>query len=111
MPRAAWTQWIRRKRVMSTAGTSPFRGRIYEDITQTVGNTPLIRLRRITSGCHAQVVAKLENFNPLWSVKDRIGVGLIQAAEEQGKIKTDAVIIEPTSGNTGIALAFACAAR
>jgi cysteine synthase len=96
---------------VATTETGFVRGRIYDDITQTVGNTPLIRLRRITSGCHAQVVAKLENFNPLWSVKDRIGVAMIQAAEEQGKIKPDTVIVEPTSGNTGIALAFTCAAR
>jgi cysteine synthase len=94
-----------------TAEPSFLRGRIYDDITQTIGNTPLIRLRRVTSGCHADVVAKLENFNPLWSVKDRIGVAMIDAAEEQGKIKKDTVIIEPTSGNTGIALAFTCAAR
>jgi cysteine synthase A len=100
-----------RARVVPTAEPSFLRGRIYDDITQTIGNTPLIRLRRITSGCHADVVAKLENFNPLWSVKDRIGVAMINAAEEQGKIKKDTVIIEPTSGNTGIALAFACAAR
>ena len=96
---------------MPTAEPSFLRGRIYDDITQTIGNTPLIRLRRVTSGCHADVVAKLENFNPLWSVKDRIGVAMINAAEEQGKIKKDTVIIEPTSGNTGIALAFTCAAR
>ncbi len=87
------------------------RGRIYDDITQTIGNTPLIRLRRVTEGCHADVVAKLENFNPLWSVKDRIGVAMIDAAEAAGKIRKDTVIIEPTSGNTGIALAFTCAAR
>ncbi len=87
------------------------RGRIYDDITQTIGNTPLIRLRRITAGCHAEVVAKLENFNPLWSVKDRIGVAMIDAAEAAGKIGPDTVIVEPTSGNTGIALAFTCAAR
>src|SRR5439155_7622162 len=87
------------------------RGRIYDDITQTIGNTPLIRLRRVTQGCHAQVVAKLENFNPLWSVKDRIGVAMIDAAERDGKINKDTIIIEPTSGNTGIGLAFTCAAR
>jgi cysteine synthase A len=90
----------------------PFRGKIYDDITQTIGNTPLIRLRRVVdSGCKAQVIAKLENFNPLWSVKDRIGVAMIDAAEREGKITKDTVIIEPTSGNTGIGLAFACAAR
>ena len=87
------------------------RGRIYDDITQTIGNTPLIRLRRVTAGCAATVLAKLENFNPLWSVKDRIGVAMIDAAELAGKIKPDTVIVEPTSGNTGIALAFTCAAR
>jgi cysteine synthase len=87
------------------------RGRIFDDITQTIGNTPLIRLRRVTEGCSAQVVAKLENFNPLWSVKDRIGVAMIDEAEKGGKIKPGAIIIEPTSGNTGIALAFTCAAR
>ncbi len=87
------------------------RGRIYDDITQTIGNTPLIRLRRVTAGCSAEVVAKLENFNPLWSVKDRIGVAMIDAAEAAGKIQADTVIVEPTSGNTGIALAFTCAAR
>jgi cysteine synthase A len=87
------------------------RGRIYDDITQTIGNTPLIRLRRITEGCHATVIAKLENFNPLWSVKDRIGVAMIDAAEKDGKIGPDSVIVEATSGNTGIGLAFTCAAR
>ncbi len=96
---------------MATAGAGSFRGRIYDDITQTIGNTPLIRLRRVTSGCRAEVVAKLENFNPLWSVKDRIGVAMIDAAEKDGRISKDTVIIEPTSGNTGIALAFTCAAR
>lgn len=91
--------------------TEPGRGRIYDDITQTIGNTPLIRLRRVTDGCLANVVAKMENFNPLWSVKDRIGVAMIDTAERDGKIKPDTVIVEPTSGNTGIALAFTCAAR
>ncbi len=87
------------------------RGRIYDDITQTIGNTPLIRLRRVTAGCVAEVVAKLENFNPLWSVKDRIGVAMIDAAERAGLIRPDTIIVEPTSGNTGIGLAFTCAAR
>jgi cysteine synthase len=87
------------------------RGRIYDDITQTIGDTPLIRLRRVTAGCHADVVAKPESFNPCWSVKDRIGVSMIDAAEAEGRIKPDTIIIEPTSGNTGIGLAFTCAAR
>jgi cysteine synthase A len=90
---------------------STTQGRILDDITQSIGNTPLIRLRRITEGCQATVVAKVENLNPLWSVKDRIGRAMIDAAERDGKIKKDTVIIEPTSGNTGIGLAFVCAAR
>ena len=96
---------------IGTEAEGRVRGRIYDDITQTIGNTPLIRLRRVTAGCSANVVAKLENFNPLWSVKDRIGVAMIDAAELDGKIKPDTLIVEPTSGNTGIALAFTCAAR
>jgi cysteine synthase A len=98
--------------VESTKAPLPFRGRIYDDITQCIGHTPLIRLRRVVGpDCKAQVVAKMENFNPLWSVKDRIGVSMIDAGERDGKIKKDTVIVEPTSGNTGIALAFVCAAR
>ncbi len=96
---------------MATAEPSIGRGRIFDDITQTIGNTPLVRVRRVTSGCRATVVAKLESFNPLWSVKDRIGVAMIDAAEAQGRISEHAVIVEPTSGNTGIGLAFTCAAR
>src|SRR5437764_1752125 len=90
----------------------PFRGRIYDDITQCIGHTPLIRMRRAQGpGVNATILAKLESFNPLWSVKDRIGVSMIDAAERDGKIKPDSVVIEPTSGNTGIGLAFTCAAR
>ncbi len=92
---------------MSTAT----KGEIYENIAQCIGNTPLVKLRRVTEGCVATVVAKVENMNPLWSVKDRIGRAMIDAAERDGKIKPDTVIIEPTSGNTGIGLAFVCAAR
>jgi cysteine synthase A len=89
----------------------PFRGRIYNDITETIGHTPLVRLRRVIGDSKATVVGKLENFNPLWSVKDRIGVSMITAAERDGHINKNTTIIEPTSGNTGIALAFTCAAR
>lgn len=89
----------------------PFRGRIYDDITQTIGHTPLVRLRKVVGDAKATVAAKLESFNPLWSVKDRIGVAMIEAAEREGKIKKDTVVIEPTSGNTGIGLAFTCAAK
>jgi cysteine synthase A len=86
-------------------------GKIYEDLTKTVGNTPLVRLNRVTKGLDATVVAKVEYFNPLGSVKDRIGVAMIEAAESAGHIKDDTIILEPTSGNTGIALAFVCAAK
>jgi cysteine synthase A len=84
---------------------------IYEDITKTIGKTPLMRLNRVTEGLEATVVAKLESFNPLGSVKDRIAVSMIDAAEEAGKIDEDTVIVEPTSGNTGVGLAFVCASR
>jgi cysteine synthase A len=84
---------------------------IYKDITETIGATPLVRLNWITKGLQATVFAKLEFKNPLGSVKDRIGLALIKAAEEQGLIKNDTLIVEPTSGNTGIALAFVCATR
>ena len=89
----------------------PPRKKITDDITQCIGGTPLVRLNRLTEGCVATVLAKMENLNPLWSVKDRIGRAMIDAAERDGKIKKDTVIIEPTSGNTGIGLAFVCAAR
>src|SRR5256714_4576542 len=88
-----------------------FRGRIYDNITQTIGQTPLVKLRRVVGNTKATVAVKLENFNPLWSVKDRIGVSMIEAAEREGKINKDTTVIEPTSGNTGIGLAFTCAAR
>lgn len=80
-------------------------------ISELVGRTPLLRLNHITKDCQAEVVAKLESFNPCGSIKDRIGVSMIEAAEKAGLIKEDTVILEPTSGNTGIALAFVCAAK
>ena len=86
-------------------------GRIYEDLTKTVGNTPLVKLNRVTLGLDATVLVKLESFNPLSSVKDRIGVSMIEAAERAGHIKDDTIILEPTSGNTGIALAFVSAVK
>ena len=85
--------------------------KIANDITELVGNTPLVRIRRLSEGCGAEIVAKLEFFNPAHSVKDRIGVSMIVAAEQAGLIGPDTIILEPTSGNTGIALAFVCAAR
>ncbi len=85
--------------------------RIYEDITKIVGNTPLVRLNKVSKGLEATVAAKMESFNPLHSAKDRIGLAIIEAAERAGKIKENTIIIEPTSGNTGVGLAVACAAK
>lgn len=85
--------------------------KIADDITKLTGNTPLVRLNKLTQGAYATVAAKLEYFNPSHSVKDRIGVAMIEAAEAEGKIDRNSIILEPTSGNTGIGLAFTCAAR
>ncbi len=87
------------------------RGKIYNNIVETVGDTPLVKLNRVSEGLDATIALKCEYFNPLGSVKDRIGMAMINAGEEQGLVTKDTVIVEPTSGNTGIALAFVCAAR
>jgi cysteine synthase A len=84
---------------------------VFSDIGKTIGNTPVVRLNRIVQDLEADVMAKLEHFNPLGSVKDRIGVSMIEAAEREGRINKNTLIVEPTSGNTGIALAFVCAAK
>ena len=98
---------------MTTQLDTPGRGRIYDTILATIGNTPLIRLNRLAqeAGCVAEVLVKAEFFNPLSSVKDRIALGMIEAAEASGKLTADTLLVEPTSGNTGIALAFVCAAK
>ncbi len=89
----------------------PYHGRIYSNVVETIGRTPLIRLNRVTEGLNATIALKCEFFNPLGSVKDRIGMAMIEAAEKDGTLKPDTIIVEPTSGNTGIALAFVAAAK
>ena len=91
----------------------PGRGRVYDSILETIGNTPLVRIGKLAAerGCQAEVLAKLEFFNPIASVKDRIAVAMLEAMEADGSIGPGSVIVEPTSGNTGIGLAFACAAK
>jgi len=99
---------------MATTEKAPFaRGRIYDTVTDTIGGTPLVRLSRFAEAheCGAEILAKLEFFNPLASVKDRIGVSMIDALEASGDLKPGGTVIEPTSGNTGVGLAFVCAAR
>jgi cysteine synthase A len=98
---------------MAELASSEFRGRIYDSITETIGATPIVRLDRLAKahGVGAKLAAKLEFFNPMSSVKDRIGVAMIEAAERDGRIKQGTVLVEPTSGNTGIALAFVAAAK
>src|SRR5579872_5367767 len=86
-------------------------GRIYDNLADTFGNTPLVKIPRLNRGLGATVLVKMESFNPAGSVKDRIGVAMIEAAERDGKLKAGRIVIEPTSGNTGIALAFVCAAK
>src|ERR1700722_18909180 len=90
-----------------------FRGRVYDSISETIGATPLVRLSRLAAdaGVQADILGKCEFFNPLCSVKDRIGLAMIEAGERDGRIKKGTVLVEPTSGNTGIALAFACASK
>ena len=102
-----------RSQTAALAAEPVARGRIYESIIETIGNTPLIRLGKLAaeSGCRADLLGKCEFFNPLGSVKDRIGLAMVKAAEDSGRIGPGAVLVEPTSGNTGIALAFVCAAR
>ena len=90
---------------------SSFNKGIFGDITETIGNTPLVKLNRLAKGIPGEVVVKVESFNPLHSVKDRIGVAMIADAEARGVLKPGAIIVEPTSGNTGVALAFVAAAR
>ncbi|MGE3739053.1 MAG: cysteine synthase A [Geminicoccaceae bacterium] len=98
---------------MDANDTSLPQGRILDTICEAIGNTPLVRLNRLPAeaGCHAEILVKLEFFNPLSSVKDRIALAMVEAAERSGKIGPDTIIVEPTSGNTGIALAFVCAAK
>ena len=100
-------------KIVPAAQPRPGRGRVYDSITETIGNTPLVRLKRLAElrGAKAEILAKLEFFNPIASVKDRIGVAMIDAMEAAGVLDQDTVLVEPTSGNTGIALAFVAAAR
>ena len=104
---------LRKAKPATTPAREPGRGRVFDSITDTIGDTPLVKLNRLPAarGVKATILAKLEFFNPIGSVKDRIGVSMIDAAEAAGKLDKDTVLVEPTSGNTGIALAFVAAAR
>jgi len=104
---------LQSQNTFTTEGTTPVRGHVYGSITEIVGNTPLVRINRVAEDrqAKARVLAKLEFLNPLGSVKDRIGVAMLDALEAEGAIGPGSTIVEPTSGNTGIALAFVCAAR
>src|ERR1700741_1805769 len=99
--------------IAATPAPAEFRGRVYDSIIETIGATPLVRIHRLArdAGAKADILGKCEFFNPLASVKDRIGVSMIEAAEASGRIKAGTILVEPTSGNTGIALAFVCAAK
>ena len=113
MPLSPSSHWKLSILTLSLDDSMPLKpqGRVFNDITETMGGTPLVRINRLIPPGQATVLAKCEFFNPLASVKDRIGVAMIEEVERAGKIDKDTVIVEPTSGNTGIALAFVCAAK
>jgi cysteine synthase A len=111
LPERFGIPFVKNKHLYVGKSKEVFMSRIFDDITKTVGHTPLVRINRLAAGLKATVLVKVESFNPLSSVKDRIGVAMIEAAEKDGLIDKNTVVVEPTSGNTGIALAFVCAAK